>query len=411
MSNAVPNLDPWAVTRDATNSTGDGARDARYAIGALSQPAAGNSFAWADGVFPSAMNGALISDYQVTAQPTPGMAVNVNFGNAQIGRLNNGPYLGSSTGVQTATFGTSNPTNPRIDYVVIHTNDAGVETTPVQTWNIGVYAGTPAATPAEPSGQMTDNDVLIAAVTIRANTTQVLAGDISDRRVFVTARGGITPKSAIDTRVGAYVGQYRDNGASGALERWDGGTWTPVAQASVWTQWTPQLKYGGNAGTAGGTPGPTTANMGTGAQMLGSYNVTGKVITLSYSLGWGSPPYNMGTGMISTTLPPGWVHTPNGGPSVIPAWLQVNDTASGSFAFFWGAAIIFPSSSVVWPMFPFVDTLGLLPGTNTTVALPNGLGYYQAATTLGVPGHGCPVIPAGFPQGGTLFIQGTLEVV
>jgi hypothetical protein len=78
---------------------------------------------------------------------------------------------------------------------------------------------------------------------------------------------------------------------------------------------------------------------------------------------------------------------------------------------FWGAAIIFPSSSVVWPMFPFTDSLAVLPGTNTLVAYPNGLGYYKAADSLGVTGHSVPLIPIGFPQGGTLYIQGALEVV
>lgn len=412
MSNAVPNLDPWAVTRDATNSTGDSARDARYAIGALAHPAPTNSFAWSDGVFPSAMNGALISDYQVTAQSTPGMAVNVNFGNAQIGRINNGPYLGSSTGVQTATFAASNPTNPRIDYVVIHTNDAGVETTPVQTWNITVYTGTPGASPVEPTGQMTDNDCLIAAVTVRANTSQILAGDISDRRVFVTARGGIVPKSASDNRVPAYVGQYRDNPSTGALERGDGsGNWTQVAAASVWTQWTPQLKYGGSVSGTSASAGTTVANMGTGAQMLGSYNVTGKVFNMSYALIWGTPPYNMGTGVITTTLPPGWAHTTSGGPSYIPCWLYVSDPGSGQAAILVGACVIAPGSNVMFPTFPTPGAVGVFPGNSATVALPGSLSYYKAADSAGVPNHSVPYIFNGFPQGGTLYIQGTLEIV
>jgi hypothetical protein len=359
------------------------------------------------------MNGALISDYQVTALSTPGMSANVNFGNAQIGRLNNGPYYGSATGVQLATFATSNPTNPRIDYVVIHTNDAGIETTPVQTWNVTVYTGTPGATPTEPTGQMTDNDCLIAAVTIRANTTQVLAGDISDRRVYVTARGGITPKSASDTRSPAYVGQYRDNPVSGALERGDGtGTWTQVAAASVWVNWTPQFRYGGTVDSSGnGTAGASIANVGTGASMLASYSVNGKVMNLSYALRWGSSPYNMGTGVITTTLPPGWTHTTTGGPSYLPAWLYVNDVVAGQSGLYQGAAVIGLGANVLFPVFPTMPQVGVWPGQGTnTLAVPSSLDYYTAAAQAGVPNHGVPYVYNGFPQGGTLYIQGALEV-
>lgn len=418
MVNANPNLDPWAVTKDPTQSTGNTARDARYALGALGHPSNTNTFSWADGVFPSSMNGSLISDYQVTALGSPTMAVLVNYGNAQIGRLNNGPYTGSSTGSQTITFAASNPSNPRIDYVVIHTADAGVETNPVQTWNVGVYTGTPGATPVEPVSQMTDNDLLLAAVTVRANTNQILTGDISDRRMYVTARGGITPKSASDARTGAYVGQYRDNPVTGALERWDGiSAWIQVASASTWNSWTPQLKFGGvaptsNRGTTMPTAGTSVAGMGTGAVMLASYNVVGKVINLSYSMTWGTPPYNSGTGVITTTLPPGWVHTTTGGPSIIPAWLQVADTASSSFGFFSGAAAIFPNSNIVFPMFRLSSPVQTIPqtGTSASIVLDQGLDYYKAADQQGTPGHSVPLIPTGFPQGGTLFIQGTLEI-
>lgn len=387
MANDAPNLSPWGISRDLVNGLGDTAQSARYDIGALAQAAPGNTFQWTDGIFPSASSGSTILDFQVT--PVSGLTLQINFGNAQIGRQNNGPYLGTSTAAQQVTLTTANSSNPRIDYVIIRSADPGVDSSPNKSWFPVVLVGTPAAIPGEPAAQLTDGDLLIAAVTVRTGTSTILAGDISDRRQYCAARGGVYVKSAIDTRPGSYPGQLRYNPTSKAYETWDADAvaWTLVVTPSVgWTQYTPRLIAAGTG---------TDVFRGDGATTFGRYQQVGKFVSVFMYFGWGSPPYNGHYGNITATMPSGMR-------SVVCqtqwtlAHIFIDHQPGGSWSIP-GQGAVYSNTTTIEPRFP-IDTSH------------SNLGTYRIATSQGAGGTGIPLISGGFPEGGELILNGTYEV-
>jgi hypothetical protein len=402
MVNSNANNDPFPVTKStsgASSGIGDSTQDSRYDIGALAAPAAGNTLQWAKGVAPSGMSGGTLLDFQVTA--AGGMAVTINFGTGQVGRNNLGPYLVSSPGTQNVTIGAANPSNPRIDYVCMRCADpdTAVDGAAItQTWYPVVYPGTPAGAPVGPSSSLKDGDLFLAAITVRANTSSIAAGDIADQRTAVVARGGITPKLPQDTRPGAYDGQYRDNWGTYALERWidSQSAWIPVATPAQWSQYTPRLLCTGTS---------TDINIGTGAQRVGHYQQVGKMLTFNLNFVWGTSPYNGGTGGIYSLLPAGFTSAAN-----MPQWVQCHGQfrpagapAPGTVDLP-GQALIPANSTTIQPWFP-VDVGGAI---SPTAIMSNS--QYAIAYTAGTVGTGVPNFTTGFPEGGYITITGMIEI-
>lgn len=394
MVNVAPHLNPAWVDKDATNSTGVTAQAARYGMGALSQPASGTTFKWAPGVFPGDSNVATITDYQVTQQtPSANMTVLVQAGQAQVHRNLGGPYIGTSTAPFSVTIGAAN-TNPRIDYVVMRFRDLGIDGvgSASQTYLPVVLPGTPGGSPAEPVGSLTDGDILLAAVTVRANTTSILNSDISDRRVFDTARGGTYPMSAVDTRNGAYPGHTRYNMNTGATEQWNGTAWLVIASPAVWSSWSPPLNYAGVGGIGAGT-----VNLGSGGTVVGRYMLQGKRLDIAYTFTWGSSGFSAGGGPISTTLPPGMVSRNLGETHLLCVCYTGTVTNKG----FQGACFLPANSNKLQPRFSAANG-------NTE------LFYYQVQGVGGATGvgTGAPLVPGAFSDGpaAILSITGTIEI-
>lgn len=394
MAQVSPHLNPWAVSKDGTNSTGVDALASRYALGALAQPAGG--FAWPQGVFPGQSGGAggtTILDYQVTqASPSANMTVLIQPGQSMAFRSpagSRGPYIATSTGSFSVAIGASNPTNPRIDIVGMRYRDAGIDASPAQTYTTFVIAGTPAGIPSAPTGSLTDGDVVLAWVTVRANTTSILTTDIADQRLFNVARGGIYPKASGDARPGAYPGQFRWNIATSALEVWTGAAWLVTASPAVWTQITPTLTYQG--AVSGGTGSPGTVNLGTGGSALGRYQVVGKIMSLRYVFTGGTTP-GAGSGAITTTLPPGYTAAATGETQIL-AKLNTSNTTG-----IWNGVCYIPAG-----------------GTQMWIYMPNSqsdcrLNTYKVATSPGTPSTGTPLITGDYPDCSVLVIQGIIEV-
>lgn len=394
MSNVAPHQQPGVIDKDTTNNNGMTAQAFRYALGAMAQPAPGQSFQWASGIMPGDASGTSITDYQVTqASPSANMTVLVQAGQLTVNRSLVGPYFGTSNAAFNVTIGAAN-TNPRIDYVVLRTRDLGVDGvgSAVRSYDAVVLPGTPGGSPAEPVGSLTDGDVLLAAVTVRANTTSILNSDISDRRVFNAARGGIYPMSTADTRNGAYPGHTRYNMLTQAYEGWNGSAWVVVAAPAVWSSWSPPLNYAGNGGVSAGT-----VSLGTGGFVNGRYMLTGKRLDIAYTWTWGSTAFNAGAGAITSQLPAGMISR-NLNETHIPCVWYTGSTTHYIFA---GMCLIPANSNVLRPRFPQDLTHSYIwdfmtQGYNGT----NGIGT------------GVPAIPSAFSDGpaAILTIAGSLEV-
>ena len=387
IGNIPGNLDPWAVTLDPVNQIGNSADDARFTLGNLSQPDPTAAFAWTDGVFPSAMASGQVLDLQVSpTTPTPSFAVTIHWGGAQVGRSLHGPYLCTSTINQSVSFSAPSATNPRIDYVVMRTADPGLDPTPTRSWFPVVLQGVPGASPLEPTSQITDADLLLAAVTIRPGASQVLSGDIADRRVFAAARGGAYLKSAVDNRPGAFPGMLRYNLAGASYETWNAAAnaWVPVVPSAPWITYTPTLQ----------TTNGNTVYLGGGGFSSGRYQITGKICHVYMYFEWGSAPWNGGSGIVWSPLPNN-ILSVNHRTQWVQAHLWVKNNVM--IADFHGQGAVYPNFNSITPWF-------------VKSRSDNSTETYKISTSPGAAGTGVPLVPGGFPEGGQLIINGEFEI-
>ena len=397
MANNPNAKNPLYTDRDLPNGTGVTAQDARLGLGNLTQ-STGVSMGWAHGVYPSRSTGGTIQDLRVVpATPTPNMTTFVQTGGHQVSRTSRGPYQAFLSSGLSVTHSASNASNPRKDYVVARVRDPGYDGTVLRTLEFLVLQGSPAASPIEPTSQVTDGDVVLASVTIRAGATTIVAGDIEDRRMFNVARGGVYPKSAYDNRDGTYAGQLRYNVAAQTFEGWSGTNWVPVASMTQWGEFTPDLRYRGanNAGPSG------SVNLGTGGspRAVGRWSLLGKTLDFSYHFRYGTTGYFAGPGDIYTPLP---LHI-NGQMFRNPDRTQ------------WCHAHLFVNVPQLWG--DFIG--GGLLQSNVQDIVPffaldyntSRTGPHRVATATGAHSTGIPLVPGGFPQGGELHLNGTVETV
>lgn len=135
------------------------------------------------------------SSLAVTANSPAGMSVRVASGWAAIvgtTQANMGTYTVYNDATQVLTITASDPTNPRIDRVVVTVQDAYYS----GAFNdviFQVVPGTPAGSPVAPATPA--NSISLATVLVGAAVTQINSGNITDTRVQVTtnlASGDIT---------------------------------------------------------------------------------------------------------------------------------------------------------------------------------------------------------------------------
>lgn len=167
---------------------------------------------------------------------------------------------------------------PRIDLVVLRMNPTANTITPV------VIKGTPAASnPAEPTPATTDAanyDIPIAAISVAGGATSIIAGNITDRRIFAATQWGIwetqsRPGTALNPGT-PRKGQAGFNSLLGTPEFWDGAAWQLFTPSSV----DPATLSSAVPISKGGTGSATAADARTalgitpasiGAQVAGSY--------------------------------------------------------------------------------------------------------------------------------------------
>lgn len=131
-------------------------------------------------------------DLAVTQLGSPAMKVNVATGAAFIragGARVKGTYAVYNDATVEVTIASSDPTNPRIDLIIVHvpdTNYGDASNVPVAI----AVQGTPAGSPAVPSLAAYANCLVLAQVAVAAAVSTILTANITDKRTFAAAIGG-----------------------------------------------------------------------------------------------------------------------------------------------------------------------------------------------------------------------------
>ena len=137
------------------------------------------------------------TDLAVTQNSPAGMSVLVASGWAAIvgtTQSNMGTYMAYNDATTTLTVSTANPSNPRIDIVVVTVNDA-YYTGSLNNVTFQVIAGTPAASPVAPSTPA--NSLLLATIAVGAGVTSIVTANITDNRVKATSPIGVSTNYAV----------------------------------------------------------------------------------------------------------------------------------------------------------------------------------------------------------------------
>jgi hypothetical protein len=124
--------------------------------------------------------------FAVTANSPVGMSVLVASGWAAIvgtTQANMGTYTCYNDATDTLTITTADPTNPRIDRVVVTVNDA-YYTGSLNNVVLQVLAGTPAGSPTAPATPA--NSISLATIAVAAGALSINSGNITDTRVLTT---------------------------------------------------------------------------------------------------------------------------------------------------------------------------------------------------------------------------------
>ena len=145
------------------------------------------------------------SSLAVTQNSPAGMSVKVAAGWAAIiGTIqaNMGAYVAYNDAQTTLTVTTADPTNPRIDRVVVTVRDAYYS----GAYNdviFQVLAGTPAGSPVAPA--IPDNSISLATIAVGAGVTSILTANITDTRVAVTSNLAISSLPSQSGNGGKYL--------------------------------------------------------------------------------------------------------------------------------------------------------------------------------------------------------------
>jgi len=170
-------------------------------------------------------------------QASSGMNITVNAGVAWVqgtASATAGMYTCCLDTTSTLTVATSDPTNPRIDNVIVQVTDVGTSSS---TTVVTLQTGTPAASPVAPT--LPANSLLLATIAVGANVSSITAGNITDKRVYSVATGGIVPMTNVTGGLSGQAGLYAHDLSTGRLKASDGsgnaaqpkiGAFAPVKQ-------------------------------------------------------------------------------------------------------------------------------------------------------------------------------------
>jgi hypothetical protein len=145
------------------------------------------------------------SSLAVTQNSPAGMSVRVAAGWAAIigtTQANMGAYVAYNDAQTTLTVTTADPTNPRIDRVVVTLRDA-YYTGAFNDVIFQVLAGTPAGSPTAPA--VPANSISLATIAVGAGVTSITTANITDTRVAVTSNLAISSLPSQSGNAGKYL--------------------------------------------------------------------------------------------------------------------------------------------------------------------------------------------------------------
>lgn len=196
----------------------------------LQRQIAGGAATWDTNASATAVNplggvfGGLGNPLQVTQLGTPAMSVLVNAGYCAVPHLSqgHGAYIFGQTAQGTLTVASNSSGQTRVDIVIARVYDTGNSSS---FCDVEIVTGTPGGgQPATPG-----TSILLAAITVASGASSVLNADITDKRAFTVAPGGVLP--AATGVATAAPGQVVYDTTSGVLQRSDGsGGLTGLAQ-------------------------------------------------------------------------------------------------------------------------------------------------------------------------------------
>lgn len=164
------------------------AQDGRLAFSALLGSPLGNAFAGGVSAADPGHGVANSTSMKVTQNGSPNMSVNVALGAAFIrGTISalQGVYSVTNEATVNLTISAANAVNPRRDLVILQARDNAFDSGGINDARLVVVAGTPAASPVDPSLSSYPNALVLARVAVAANATSVTNANITDLRTFI----------------------------------------------------------------------------------------------------------------------------------------------------------------------------------------------------------------------------------
>ena len=141
-----------------------------------------------------------VADYgsmRVSQSGTPAMTVSVAAGHALIAGTqtsNQGFYISYNDAATTVAIATASPTLPRIDRIVVTVQDSFYGGTANNQVIFQALTGTPNASPVAPA--VPNNSISLATITVAANQTTIVDGNITDTRTTAELSETIISASA-----------------------------------------------------------------------------------------------------------------------------------------------------------------------------------------------------------------------
>lgn len=198
---------------------------------------------------------------EVTESDTPAMSVEIKTGSCVVRNQfsgGQGDYIATNYAEFDVSLSASDPTNGRLDAVVVRIRDSFYSGA-TDAADVFVVEGTPSGSPAVDTGSFPDTCFCLAVVTVSAADTSITDGEITDERLLdtYTTQTGQDNGTTVSPFTGGRIlcdstdipllylttGIERYDRDNGEVYRYDGSSWAFVSRDSdgAWIDYNPSL--------------------------------------------------------------------------------------------------------------------------------------------------------------------------